>query len=113
MTEPERINNNEEQMALAGLLLGVDLSCLPPEESMKLKRSALALYRLGHASGFKAGLDHATNAIAAVERAARRSRIRMQDSPRLEGFQNTAALDQRDSRPTIQGGVSKWLVRLT
>src|SRR5262245_38754922 len=71
MTEPERINNIEEQIDLAGLLLGVDLSCLPPEESMKLKRSALDLYRLGHASGFKAGVDHATSATAAVMKARR------------------------------------------
>src|SRR5262249_45062209 len=66
MTEPKRIKNIEEQIDLAGLLLGVDLSRLPPEEAMKLKRSALDLYRLGHASGFKAGADHAANAIAAV-----------------------------------------------
>src|SRR5215813_9299432 len=66
MTEPKRIKNIEEQIDLVGLLLGVDLSRLPPEEAMKLKRSALDLYRLGHASGFKAGADHATNAIAAV-----------------------------------------------
>jgi len=59
MTEQERIKNIEEQIKLTGLLLGVDLSCLPPEESMKIKRSALDLYRLGHASGFKAGADHA------------------------------------------------------
>jgi hypothetical protein len=67
MTEPERIKNIEEQIALTGLLLGVDLSRLPPEESMKLKRSVLDLYRLGHASGFKAGVDHTTNAIAVIE----------------------------------------------
>jgi len=67
MTEPERIKNLEEQIALVGLLLGVDLNLLPPEESMRLKRFALDLYRLGHASGFKAGVDHATNAIAVIE----------------------------------------------
>jgi hypothetical protein len=66
MAEKKRIKNIEEQIALAGLLLGVDLSCLPAEESMKLKRSALDLYRLGHAIGFKAGVDHATDAIGAV-----------------------------------------------
>jgi len=67
MTETERIKNLEEQIALVGLLLGVDLSRLPTEESMKLKRFALDLYRLGHASGFKAGVDHATNALAVLE----------------------------------------------
>jgi hypothetical protein len=67
MTEPARIKNLEEQIALVGLVLGVDLSRLPPEESMTLKRFALDLYRLGHASGFKAGVDHATNAIAVIE----------------------------------------------
>ena len=67
MTKPERIKNLEEQIALVGMLLGVDLSLLPPEESMRLKRFALDLYRLGHASGFKAGVDHATNAIAVIE----------------------------------------------
>jgi hypothetical protein len=67
MTEPERIKNLEEQIALAGLLLGVDLSRLPIEDSLMLKRFALDLYRLGHASGFKAGVDHATNALAVIE----------------------------------------------
>jgi hypothetical protein len=67
MTEPERIRSLEEQIALVGLLLGVDLSLLPPEESARLKRFALDLYRLGHASGFKAGVDHATTAIAVIE----------------------------------------------
>ena len=67
MTEPERIKNLDEQIALVGLLLGVDLNRLPTEESMRLKRFALDLYRLGHASGFKAGVDHATTAIAVIE----------------------------------------------
>lgn len=67
MIEPERIKNLDEQIALVGLLLGVDLNRLPTEESMKLKRFALDLYRLGHASGFRAGVDHATNAIAVIE----------------------------------------------
>jgi hypothetical protein len=67
MTETERIKNLEEQIALVGLLLGVDLNRLPTEESMRLKRFALDLYRLGHASGFKAGVDHATNAIAVID----------------------------------------------
>jgi len=68
MTGPGRIKNIEEQINLVGLLLGVDLSRLSSEESMKLKRFALDLYRLGHASGFKAGVDHATKAIAVVEK---------------------------------------------
>jgi hypothetical protein len=67
MTEPQRIKNIDEQIALVGLLLGVDLSRLSTEESMKLKRFALDLYRLGHASGFKAGVAHATKAIAVIE----------------------------------------------
>ena len=64
MTEQERIKNIEEQITLAGLLPGVNLGCLPPGESAKLKRAVLDLYRLGHARGFKAGADHAMNAIA-------------------------------------------------
>src|SRR5262245_22884980 len=64
MTEPERIKNIEERIALEGLLPGVNLVCLPPGESAKLKRVALDLYRLGHASGFQAGADHAINATA-------------------------------------------------
>ncbi|HEY9430535.1 MAG TPA: hypothetical protein VI260_03510 [Blastocatellia bacterium] len=63
MTEPERIKNIEEQINLAGLLPGVDLGCLPPEESAKLKRAALDLCRFGHARSFKAGADHAMNTI--------------------------------------------------
>ncbi len=59
MTELERIKNIEEQITLAGLFPDVDLDCLPTEESAKLKRAVLDLYRLGHASGFKAGSDHA------------------------------------------------------
>jgi hypothetical protein len=109
MTETERIKNTEEQIDLAGLLLGVDLSCLPPEEAMKLKRSALHLYRLGHASGFKAGVDHATNAIAAV----RKARRFPGGPPRLVGVQNIAALDERNSYQNIHGGVTKWRIRLT
>jgi hypothetical protein len=66
MTEPERIKNIEERIALEGLLPGVNLVCLPPGESAKLKRVVLDLYRLGHASGFKAGADHAMNAAAGV-----------------------------------------------
>ena len=66
MTELERIKNIEEQITLARLLPDVNLDSLPPEESAKLKRAALNLYRLGHASGFKAGSDHAMNAVAWV-----------------------------------------------
>jgi hypothetical protein len=45
MTELEKIKNIEEQINLAGLLPGVDLGCLLPEKSVKLKRAALNLYR--------------------------------------------------------------------
>ncbi|MBO0724989.1 MAG: hypothetical protein J2P52_05280 [Blastocatellia bacterium] len=64
MTEPERIKSIEEQITLAGLLPGVDLDCLRPEDSARLKRAVLDIYRLSHARGFKAGADHAINAIA-------------------------------------------------
>src|SRR5262245_35857094 len=64
MTEPEKIKNIEERITLARLLPGVNLGCLPPEESAKLKRAVLDLYRLIHASGFKAGADYAMNAVA-------------------------------------------------
>jgi hypothetical protein len=59
----QRIKNIEEQITLAGLLPGVNLSCLPLEESARLKRVVLDLYRLIHASGFNAGADYAMNAI--------------------------------------------------
>ena len=64
MTEQERIKNIEERITLEGLLPGVDLGCLPSGESAKLKRAVLDLYGLGHASGFKAGADHAMNSVA-------------------------------------------------
>jgi hypothetical protein len=66
MSELERIKNIEERIALAGLLPGVNLSWLPHGEAAKLKRAVLDLYRIGHANGFKAGVDHATNAVAVV-----------------------------------------------
>ena len=66
MTELERIKYIEERITLEGLLTGVNLGSLPPEESAKLKSAVLDLYRLGHASGFKAGADHAMNAVAAA-----------------------------------------------
>jgi hypothetical protein len=66
MTELERIKYIEERITLEGLLTGVDLGSLPPGESEKLKSAVLDLYRLGHASGFKAGADHAMNAVAAA-----------------------------------------------
>jgi hypothetical protein len=66
MSELERIKNIEERIALAGLLPGVNLGWLPPGEAAKLKRAVLDLYRIGHANGFKAGVDHATNAVAVV-----------------------------------------------
>ena len=113
MTEPERIKNIEEHLTLAGLLLGVDLSCLPQEESLKLKRSALDLFRLGHASGFRAGADHATNAIAAVVAPRRSLGFASRLSQEWQGFKTslrsiTAAVTQK-----FRGGVTKCIVRLT
>ncbi|MBO0862832.1 MAG: hypothetical protein J2P21_30910 [Chloracidobacterium sp.] len=64
MTESEKIKIIEEQITLAVLAPGVDLSYLPPEESAKLKRALLDVYRLSHARGFKAGAEHAMNSIA-------------------------------------------------
>jgi hypothetical protein len=64
MTEQERIKYIEERITLDGLLTGVNLGSLPPGESAKLKSAVLDLYRLGHASGFKAGADHAMNTVA-------------------------------------------------
>src|SRR5262249_46519773 len=63
MSELERIKNIEERIALAGLLPGGNLGWLPPGEAAKIKRAVLDLYRIGHANGFKAGIDHATNAV--------------------------------------------------
>jgi hypothetical protein len=64
MLDPERIKKIEEQITLAGLLPGVNLDNVLPEESEKLKRALLDLYRLSHARGFKAGAEHAMNSIA-------------------------------------------------
>jgi hypothetical protein len=66
MNEPERIKSIEEQISLAGLLPGVNLDCVPPEESAKLKRAVLDIYRLSHARGFQAGADHAINTIGSA-----------------------------------------------
>jgi len=66
MTEQERIKDIEERITLEGLLPGVNLGCLPPGESAQLKCAVLDLYRLGHASGFKAGADHAMKIVAGV-----------------------------------------------
>jgi hypothetical protein len=66
MTEQERIKGIEERITLEGLLPGVNLGCLPPGESAQLKCAVLDLYRLGHASGFKAGADHAMKIVAGV-----------------------------------------------
>ena len=66
MSEQERIKNIEERITLEGLLPGVNLGSLPHGEAAKLKRAVLDLYRIGHANGFKAGIDHATNAVAVV-----------------------------------------------
>jgi hypothetical protein len=66
MSELQRIKIVEERITLAGLLPGVNLGELPPEDAVMLKRAALNLYRIGHANGFKAGVDHATNAVALV-----------------------------------------------
>ena len=64
MSELQRIKNIEERITLEGLLPGVNLGSLPRGEVEKLKRVALDLYRIGHANGFKAGIDHATKAVA-------------------------------------------------
>ena len=66
MTEQERIKDIEERITLEGLLPGVNLDSLPAGESAQLKRAVLDLYRLGHASGFKAGADHATKIVAGL-----------------------------------------------
>ena len=66
MSELQRIKNVEERITLAGLLPGVNLGSLPLEDAEMLKRAALNLYRIGHANGFKAGVDHAANALAVV-----------------------------------------------
>ena len=68
MSELQRIKNIEDRITLAGLLPGVNLGSLTPEEAVMLKRAALNLYRIGHANGFKAGVDHATNAVVVAPR---------------------------------------------
>lgn len=77
MTETERIKNIEERITLAGLLPGVNLGCLSTEELVKLKRAVLDIYRISHASGFKAGADHAMNTVVSVI-PARRNALQMQ-----------------------------------
>jgi hypothetical protein len=67
MIEPERIKKIEEQITLAGLLPGVNLDYVPPEEVEKLKRALLDVYRLSHARGFKAGAEHAMSTFAGYE----------------------------------------------
>lgn len=64
MIEPEKIKKLEDQITLAGLLPGLNLDYVPPEESEKLKRALLDVYRLSHARGFKAGAEHARGSIA-------------------------------------------------
>src|SRR5262245_10583071 len=64
MIEPERIKKIEEQITLAGLLPGVNLDYVPPDEVEKLKRALLDVYRLSHARGFKAGAEHVINSFA-------------------------------------------------
>jgi hypothetical protein len=66
MSDPKKIKDIEEQITLAGLLPGVNLGYLPPEETAKLKRAVLNLYRLSHARGFDAGADHAMNATSSA-----------------------------------------------
>jgi hypothetical protein len=68
MTEQERITIIEEQITLEALLPGVNLGYLPPVESAKLKRAVLDVYRLGHASGFNAGADHAIASLISPRR---------------------------------------------
>jgi hypothetical protein len=66
MTNIDKIKSIEEHITLAGLLPGVNLGYLPPEESAKLKRAVLDLCRQSHVRGFNAGADHAINAVANV-----------------------------------------------
>ena len=81
MSELERIKNIEERLTLEGLLPGVNLAWLPSGEAAKLKRVALDLYRIGHANGFKAGVAHATTAVAVVK-PPRRDSLQMQQPMR-------------------------------
>ena len=97
MTEPERIKNIEEQINLAGLLPGVYLSCLPMEESAKLKRAVLDLYKLGPARSFKAGADHAMNTIASAIPPLRDASQTHPNALILAEVQKIAALDPRNS----------------
>src|SRR5262245_61892410 len=64
MIEPERIKKIEEQITLAGLLPGVNLDYVPPEEVEKLKRALLDVCSRSHARGFKASVEHAMNSFA-------------------------------------------------
>ena len=97
MSELQRIKNVEERITLAGLLPGVDLGSLPLEDAVMLKRAALNLYRIGHANGFKAGIDHATNALAVVAQPRRDSlqtqrltrRLSMRMSERWQEFKKS------------------------
>ncbi len=126
MTEQERIDYIEERITLEGLLTGVDLGSLPPEESAKLKSAVLDLYRLGHASGFKAGADHAMNAVAAAipqfryvlqlqwlkRRLSARTREYLRDFKKsLRSVRATVVGSQRPRRFPTEALSGNWAVR--
>jgi hypothetical protein len=126
MTEQERIKYIEERITLDGLLPGVNLGSLPPGESAKLKSAVLDLYRLGHASGFKAGADHAMNAVVGAIPQFRyvlqlqwlkrwllaRMREYLQDFKKLlRSIRATVVGSQRPRRFPTEALSSNWVVR--
>src|SRR5262245_29307623 len=126
MTEQERIEYIEERITLDGLLPGVNLVCLPPGESEKLKCAVLDLYRLGHASGFKAGADHAMNAaVGAIPQfryvlqlqwlkrwLSARMRECLQDFKKsLRSIRATVVVSQRPRRFPTEALNGNWAVR--
>ena len=112
MTELDRIKNIEERIALTGLLPGVNLGWLPPGESAKLKRAVLDLYRIGHANGFKAGVDHATNAVAVVippRRLSARMRERWQEFKKsLRSIRVAIIIGPRGQRVPTEALSGNW-----
>jgi hypothetical protein len=126
MTEPEKIKRLEEQITLAGLLPGINLDCLPPEESAKLKRVLLDVYRLSHARGFKAGAEHARNSInnylqlehdnSQIQLLARRISAQMREGWRelkklLRSIRATVLRNQRPRRFPTEALSGNWAVR--
>src|SRR5688572_20958995 len=125
MTDPEKIKRIEEQITITGLLPGVNLDCMPPEELAKIKRALLDIYRLSHARGFKAGVEHMMSSIAghiSQRDAAQTQRMKRWSSARmrkrwqslkkwLRSIRATVTKNQRPRRFPTESLSGNWAVR--